>query len=162
MVEFTDGSKKRVTPSRVRILSQYGTSISTGVNEENNIDVELRRQEELVVDIQGVSLRVEGYLGGVLTPMLKMDSKITANVKDWSSKMVAQATASLQASYYNENVAEWEPVIEALMENRRERPWQLSINVRNVFARNFSEVYSMGAKISVLFIEMSTLKKDHF
>ena len=139
MVEFTDGSKKRVTPSRVRILSQYGTSINTGSagnNEEKCTDVELARQEELVLDIQGVSLRVEGYLGGVLTPMLKMDSKITANLKDWSSKMVAQATASLQASYYNENVAEWEPVIEPLMENRRERPWQLSINVRIYFLVN--------------------------
>lgn len=113
-------------------MSQYGTANGGDDNEEKSTDVELTRQEELVIDIQGVSLRVEGYLGGVLTPMLRMDSKITANLKDWSSKMVAQATASLQASYYNENVAEWEPVIEPLMDKRRERPWQLSINVRIV------------------------------
>ena len=67
--------------------------------------------------------------------MLKMDSKITADLKDWSGKMNANATVSLQASYYNENVAEWEPVIEPLMEKRRERPWQLSVNVSysNIF-----------------------------
>ena len=129
MVEFTDGSKKRVTPSRIRILSQYGSSAAGDA--EESTDVVVVRQEELVIDVQGVSLRVEGYLGGALTPMLKMESKITANLKDWSSKMVAQATATLQASYYNENVAEWEPVIEPLVENRRERPWQLSIKVRN-------------------------------
>ena len=136
MVEFTDGSKKRVTPSRIRILSQYGTTAEDLKNTGDAVSATgsvvegvVLRQEEMVVDVQGVSLRVEGYLGGVLTPMLKMDSKITVNVKDWSGKMTAQATASLQASYYNENVAEWEPMVEPLMENRRERPWQLSINV---------------------------------
>eukprot|EP00111_Clytia_hemisphaerica_P024656 TCONS_00072678-protein len=124
LVEFTDGSKKRVTPSRIRILSQYGSAETS----EENADIITTRQEELVLDVQGISLRVEGYLGGVLTPMLKMDSKITANLKDWSSQMNAHATVSLEASYYNENVAEWEPVIEPLMEKRRERPWQLSVN----------------------------------
>ena len=127
MVQFTDGSQKKVTPSRIRILSQYGT-IFTSENEGGAAPLSARR-EEMMVEVEGVSLRVEGYLGGILTPMLKMDSKITANVKDWSSKMAAEASVSLQASYYNENVAEWEPVIEPIVENRRERPWQLAIDV---------------------------------
>ena len=49
LVEFTDGSKKRVTPSRIRILSQYG---STETSEEN-AEIVTTRQEELVLDVQG-------------------------------------------------------------------------------------------------------------
>lgn len=131
MVEFTDGSRKKVTPSRIRILSQYGTT--TPENEGGTAPSNSRR-EEMMVEVEGVSLRVEGYLGGILTPMLKMDSKITANVKDWSSKTMAEASVSLQASYYNENVAEWEPVVEPVVDNRRERPWQLAINVRIIIS----------------------------
>ena len=125
LVQFTDGSKKRLTPGRIRILSTYGSEDETAENSELNV----ARKEQLVVEVEGISFRVEGYLGGLLTPMLKMKSKLTANVKNWSGKMTANAFLSLQATYYNDKVAEWEPLIEPVIENNRERPWQLSIDV---------------------------------
>lgn len=134
MVKFTDGSMKKLTPGRIRILSQYGSEDTT--DDTNNMNV--ARKEQLVVEVEGISLRVEGYLGGLLTPMLKMDSKLTANIKDWSNKMTVGASLSVQASYYNDSVAEWEPLIEPVVENNRERPWQLSIDVRKIEESNIT------------------------
>ena len=134
-MEFTDGSCKKLTPSRIRILSQYGGRLANEDLEESNV----LREEQLVIQVDGISLRVEGYLGGILTPLLKLDSKITANVMNWSGQMSVDASITVHASYYNENVAEWEPVIEPIVEKNRERPWQLNVGVCYVlFSSNFS------------------------
>ena len=106
-------------------MSQYGDSL----NNENQENINSSQDEKLMVQIEGVSLRVEGYLGGVLTPMLKLDSKVNVDVKNWSNQMFADASLSVQANYYNENVAEWEPIIEPIFEKNRKRPWELNVNV---------------------------------
>lgn len=124
LVEFTDGSKKKLTPGRIRIIPTYGTTEEETIESQTN----LMRREQLVVEVEGVSLRIEGYLGGQLEPMLRFDSKLTAEVYDWSKKLSATAFTSLQASYYNDFVAEWEPLIEPIIENNRDRPWLLNIN----------------------------------
>ena len=124
-VEFEDGSFVKVTAGRLRIIPTYGEEEET--TEEVVSDA---RKEQIILEMDGVSLRIEGYLGGQLLPMISFDTKLEAEVKDWSNKLAASATLTLQSTYYNGKVAEWEPLIEPVIDaTGGERPWELSLKV---------------------------------
>ncbi|XP_065656239.1 intermembrane lipid transfer protein VPS13A isoform X1 [Hydra vulgaris] len=123
-VKFTDGSIKKVNLGKIRIVPKIGMSDS---EEKQTSDTSSIKTEHLLIDVEGICLRIEGYLGGQLTPMMRFDLKLQADVFDWTGKVSGMSTLSMQASYYNESVAEWEPLIEPIAENRKEKPWQLSI-----------------------------------
>lgn len=126
LIQFVDGSIKKITAGKVRILSTFGSSNDV---DSSDIQTSVARKEELILEVEGVSISFQVYLGGILTPVLRFDSRLHAEMSDWSKKLSAYATFSLNGMYYNDKVAEWEPLIEPVIQNNRERPWQLSINV---------------------------------
>lgn len=40
-----------------------------------------------------------------------------------------ESNLRLEVSFYNENLSEWEPVVEPVLENRKRRKWDLEIQV---------------------------------
>ena len=129
IVKFKDGSTKKLTLGKIRIVPKIGMS-----DTEDKLTSEVvSKREHLIVDVEGICLRVEGYLGGQLTPMMRFDLKLQAEIFDWTDKLNAISSLSMHASYYNESVAEWEPLIEPVSENKKERPWQLNLQVNDLY-----------------------------
>ena len=132
IVQFTDGSRKKLTPGKIRILTTFGSTADVDAAESSNI---VARKEQMIIEVEGISLSVQEYLGGLLTPVLRFDLKLYGEVSDWSSLLKAYATVSLSGKYFNEKVAEWEPLIEPIVSGNRERPWQLTVNVSSILKK---------------------------
>ncbi|EDO34505.1 predicted protein [Nematostella vectensis] len=130
-VNFDDGDEGWASLYHIRLLPDDaipgaggGPQSSQHHIEAGSIDEE--RGEMLLFSMEGFSIKMEGAYGGQTVPLLSMDGHIQAEVKDWSSKLTASAGLSLIANYYNENVSEWEPLIEPVECQEKNRPWELS------------------------------------
>ena len=153
LIEFSDGTEKKLTAGRIRILSTYGGNQT----ETDQTDVLLARTEQLVVEVERISLYIQGYLGGVLTSMLHFDSKLKLQVSDWSEKLNGNVNLSLTSTYYNDLVAEWEPLVEPITENNRERNWELNIKYLTEDDDVHSSTNSVSDDTSLLQKPMSSL-----
>ncbi|XP_048586982.1 intermembrane lipid transfer protein VPS13A-like isoform X2 [Nematostella vectensis] len=130
-VKFDDGDEGWASLYHIRLLPDDaipgaggGPQSSQHHIEAGSIDEE--RGEMLLFSMEGFSIKIEGAYGGQTVPLLSMDGHIQAEVKDWTSKLTASAGLSLIANYYNENVSEWEPLIEPVECQEKNRPWELS------------------------------------
>ena len=72
-----------------------------------------KMDEQAVFMINNLVVKIESGIGNI--PLLLMESSISMNVKDWSSKrMTMIGSLNLELAYYNAKLALWEPVIEPL------------------------------------------------
>lgn len=77
----------------------------------------------------------------VRIPVLMLKSSLEYTMHDWSKQMYSKCEINLQASYYNEKVDTWEPLIEPIVcEENVYRPWELIIKIFQVkyFLNQFS------------------------
>jgi hypothetical protein len=66
-------------------------------------------------------------------PVVMVKSMVAITVHDWSKQMYSKCEMNLQASYYNEKVDTWEPLIEPIVcEENVYRPWELLIKIFQV------------------------------
>ena len=124
LVQFSDGSERKLTAGRIRILSTYGDIQTKSMEDTNTLQI---RKEQLVFEVERITLNLQGYLGGTLTPFLKFNSKVSAQVFDWSTKLNGIVNCSIHGDYYNDQVAEWEPLLEPLTEGNHVRDWALTL-----------------------------------
>lgn len=72
-------------------------------------------------------------MGDVTTPMILVDSSLSASARNWSSLMEMDSSVLLQMSYYNEAFCVWEPVIEPVQVKEGNKTlwksWQLNTSV---------------------------------
>lgn len=66
-------------------------------------------------------------------PVLMAKSVFEVTVHDWSKQMHSKCEFNLQASYYNEKLDTWEPLIEPIVcEENVYRPWEVLVKVFQV------------------------------
>lgn len=94
--------------------------------------------ENLLFNISRISMlfQVEGL--HKTSPLLKVKSSISAEVQDWTSKMQMLAQVQLEASYFNESLRKWEPLIEPTMDELLMRPWEVSVQLFHAKAFSLS------------------------
>lgn len=69
----------------------------------------------------------------VRIPVLMLKSSVELTMHDWSKQMHSKCEINLQASYFNEKVDTWEPLIEPIVcEENVYRPWEIIIKVFHV------------------------------
>lgn len=66
-----------------------------------------------------------------ILPLVYVESSFNAFAQDWSGCLNADVSLQLQASYYNEKLNVWEPLIEPVVTKTDEwKTWKLTAKVR--------------------------------
>lgn len=99
------------------------------------VPVQERLPENCIVEVPSIVLVIETGLGYYTYPMLVIETKMNAEVRDWSSEISIESSLSLGMAYYNSTMAVWEPLIEP---NEREKsnglteygPWELNFSMK--------------------------------
>jgi len=74
--------------------------------------------EVCLLQIPSLVITLEAGVGTKTLPMLLLETNMQATVRNWSSKLSVDSTTSLQMSYYNSQLALWEPLIEPIEKTR--------------------------------------------
>lgn len=70
------------------------------------------KNEVCNVDMPSLVINIETGYGNYTIPMLRYASRMTINLRNWSSQMALDGSLQLGMSYYNSFLALWEPLIE--------------------------------------------------
>jgi vacuolar protein sorting-associated protein 13A/C len=94
------------------------------------------RSEQMILVFNHFEMMIETGQGNRTSPLVLVESKMNANVKNWSSVLELTASLNLQAGYYNSRLALWEPLLEPVDCTRlgpiRQRPWELTMKMKKV------------------------------
>ncbi|XP_028401865.1 vacuolar protein sorting-associated protein 13C-like [Dendronephthya gigantea] len=85
--------------------------------------------EKLSLEMKSVRLTLYNEVMGHRVPLLLMNSSVVFNLKDWSSELKLVANLSLEAWYYNETFAAWEPLMESEETLNERHLWQLELKI---------------------------------
>lgn len=89
-----------------------------------------RSRQTFTVAVPKIRVVFELEDGNCRTPVLLFKSSAEASVNDWSKQMHMKAEIQMQASYYNDRVGAWEPLIEPCVEEENVyRPWEMLVKV---------------------------------
>ncbi|XP_037042887.1 vacuolar protein sorting-associated protein 13-like, partial [Bradysia coprophila] len=99
------------------------------------VEVKEHLPEVCIVEVPSIVLVIETGLGYYTYPMLVIETKMNAQVRDWSSEISIESSMTLGMAYYNSSMAVWEPIIEP---NEREKsnglseygPWELNFSLK--------------------------------
>lgn len=92
------------------------------------------KPEVCIVEVPSIVIVVETGLGYYTYPLLVVETKMNAEIRDWSSELAIKSSLTLGMAYYNSVLAVWEPLIEP---NERLKsngltdygPWELNCNL---------------------------------
>ncbi|XP_052841610.1 intermembrane lipid transfer protein Vps13 [Drosophila gunungcola] len=70
------------------------------------------KTEKCVIEIPSITLVIESGVGYYTKPLISLDTRITAVFNNWSRNLTANGSLTLNMNYYNQALAEWEPIIE--------------------------------------------------
>lgn len=94
------------------------------------------RSEQMIVVFNHFEVMIETGQGNRTSPLVLLESSMSAKVKNWSSVLDVSACLNLQAGYYNSRLALWEPLLEPVDCTRlgavRQRPWEITLNVKKI------------------------------
>lgn len=93
------------------------------------------KPEVCIVEIPSIVIVIETGFGYYTYPMLVIETKMNAEIRNWSSSLSIDSSMTLGMAYYNSTMAVWEPLIEP---NEREKsngvkeyqPWELNFNLK--------------------------------
>ena len=90
--------------------------------------------------INNLVVKVESGIGNL--PLLLLESSISMDVKDWSSKrMTMIGSLNFELAYYNSKLALWEPVIEPITITRDQKlvkkKWDMTITLQQNASSDF-------------------------
>lgn len=93
------------------------------------------KPEVCIVEIPSIVIVIETGLGYYTYPLLVIETKMNAEIRDWSSEISIESSMSLGIAYYNTVMAVWEPLLEP---NERQKsnglteygPWELNFNLK--------------------------------
>ena len=94
------------------------------------------RSEQMIVVFNHFEMMIETGQGNRTSPLILLESRMNATVKNWSSLLEVNASLNLQAGYYNSRLALWEPLLEPVDCTRlgavRQRPWELTMKMKKI------------------------------
>ncbi|XP_016940577.3 intermembrane lipid transfer protein Vps13 [Drosophila suzukii] len=93
------------------------TKVEQGVDaleDQQRVSTEsqLQKTEKCVIEIPSITLVIESGVGYYTKPLISLDTRITAVFNNWSRNLTAHGSLTLNMNYYNQALAEWEPIIE--------------------------------------------------
>lgn len=102
---------------------------------ENIVQANELLPENCIVEVPSIVIVIETGLGYYTYPMLVLETKMNAHVRNWSSDISVESSLCLGMAYYNSTMAVWEPLIEP---NEREKPnglyeygpWELNFSMK--------------------------------
>ena len=75
----------------------------------------LKKDEQAIIKINNLVVKIEAGIGNNTIPLLLLESSLSCNVNDWSSRrMTLIGSVNVEMAYYNAKLALWEPVIEPI------------------------------------------------
>ncbi len=100
------------------------------------------RNEQMIVVVTHFTMMIETGQGNRTSPLVLLESEMSAKVINWSSDLEVRASLSLQAAYYNSLLALWEPLLEPVDCTRsqsngqsiKQRPWELTMRLNKQVA----------------------------
>ncbi|XP_054543722.1 intermembrane lipid transfer protein VPS13C isoform X2 [Talpa occidentalis] len=104
-----------------------GVDTATEITENFKDSQHTLIEENCAVTVESIQVTLECGLGHRTVPLLLAESKISGNIKNWTSLMTAAADMTLEVHYYNEIHAVWEPLIERVAGKRQ---WNLRLHVK--------------------------------
>lgn len=94
------------------------------------------RNEQMIVVLNHFEMMIETGQGNRTSPLVLLESSMSATVKNWSSFLEIVASLNLQAGYYNSRLALWEPLLEPVDCTRlgavKQRPWEMTMKMNKV------------------------------
>lgn len=110
------------------------------------------KPEVCIVEIPSIVIVIETGLGYYTYPLLVVETKMNAEIRDWSSDLSIKSSMTLGMAYFNSVLAIWEPLIEP---NEREKsnglteygPWELNFNMS--IEKNGDEEEEPKTKIAI-------------
>ncbi|XP_058986884.1 intermembrane lipid transfer protein Vps13 [Musca domestica] len=92
------------------------------------------KRECCIIEVENFALILESGTGCFTTPLLSIDTTLEAMANNWSSNLSASGRLSLTMNYYNQALADWEPVIERNERIKKDgervtSPWELNFNL---------------------------------
>lgn len=93
------------------------------------------KEEKCIVEVPSISIIIENGVGIHTIPMLYIETSMDAKILNWSSEMEVESTMRLTMSYYNNEVALWEPLIEPVEVDStyglpEYYPWELQFKMK--------------------------------
>ncbi|KAG8507019.1 Vacuolar protein sorting-associated protein 13C, partial [Galemys pyrenaicus] len=104
-----------------------GVDTATEITENFKDTQHTLTEENCAVTVDSIQVTLECGLGHRTVPLLLAESKISGNIKNWTSLMTAAADMTLEVHYYNEIHAVWEPLIERVAGKKQ---WNLRLHVK--------------------------------
>lgn len=128
------------------------------------------RREQMIVVVTHFTMMIETGQGNRTSPLILVESEMSAKVANWSSTMEVGASLSLQAAYYNSLLALWEPLLEpvdcsraaaAINQAVRQRPWELAMRMKKHVATDieaFEFENRSTSKLEIAFESADTME----
>lgn len=128
------------------------------------------RDEEMVVVFTHFTMIIETGKGNRTSPLILVESSMSAKVNNWSSALEVGASLSLQAAYYNSLMSLWEPLLEPVdctrtgfvNQSARQRPWELTMRLKKREASTDMEAFEFEqrstSKLEIAFESADTME----
>ncbi|KAH8237095.1 hypothetical protein KR038_004232 [Drosophila bunnanda] len=121
---------------RLNSRNYWFTRVEEGVEalEYERSITQITKTEKCVIEMPSITLVIESGIGYYTKPLISLDTRITAVFNNWSHNLVAQGSLTVNMNYYNQTLAEWEPIIElneVVGRNgvREYTPWELKFEM---------------------------------
>ncbi|XP_062132408.1 intermembrane lipid transfer protein Vps13 isoform X1 [Drosophila sulfurigaster albostrigata] len=80
---------------------------------DNVVAADVRgKTEKCVIEMPSITVVIESGMGYYTKPLISLDTRMTAVFNNWSRNLTAHGSLTLNMNYYNQILAEWEPIIE--------------------------------------------------
>ncbi|XP_017837309.1 vacuolar protein sorting-associated protein 13 isoform X2 [Drosophila busckii] len=104
-------------PQAYNSRSYWFTKVEKGTDALQLVSSDMRfegrqKTEKCVIEVPGITLVIETGVGYYTKPLISLDTRITAVFNNWSRNLSAHGSLTLNMNYYNQVLAEWEPIIE--------------------------------------------------
>ena len=83
------------------------------------------------VNLVALELRLDNEINQKIYPAVAINCTAKAEIIDWLKDVMVTAEVGLEATYYNDQLAVWEPLLEPIETSHKAfRPWVLKAEVR--------------------------------
>lgn len=108
-------------------------------------------QEHLKLTCDGFEIYVATGQKERATPLILLESRLAVSVDNWSQALDTKAILTLQASYFNSELASWEPVVEPVdcshLGIGEHRPWEMNLSIKGRSKQNVKSSIATEIKV---------------
>ena len=116
--ELDDVNLKENEPKKVETHASSNTTVKKLQKVVETLDLKI--EDALVIFCEEVGLDLQ--------PLLSLNFKLDGNVSNWTKNLHMKAKLTLEGSYYNDRLHNWEPLVENfLIKEDLYRPWMLNM-----------------------------------